>query len=118
MKRNSHPPIKHIWFDFAGTLYKESPELKISIREHSYKVYGELTGKSEKEQIKREVEDLYETHGSYSAAFRSLGKADDYWQREVSRFHRQSFFGPDEEVIQTLDLLSKEVNISLFTNFK
>lgn len=118
MSKTDHLPIKHIWFDLAGTLYRESPQLKMSIRNHGYTVYADVTGKSDNDQIIREFDELYDKHGSYSASFRSLGKEDDFWQREVRSFHRKDFFSPDEEVIQTLKKLSSQIPISLFTNFK
>jgi len=118
MHKTNHPPIKHIWFDLAGTLYRENSDLKAVIREHAYNVYRSHTGISGKEEVQQKFDDLYNTHGSYSASFRSLGNPDDFWQKEVSDFHWEDYFAGDEEVVQTLKELSRKVPISLFTNFK
>ncbi len=110
--------IKHIWFDLAGTLYQENPDLKKALGEYSYKVYSGLTTTSDWKTLQSEYDDLYKKHGSRSAVFRSLGKPDDYWQKAADDFDRTSFFAPDNNVLRTLEALRALVPISLFTNFQ
>ncbi|HSA84132.1 MAG TPA: HAD family hydrolase [Patescibacteria group bacterium] len=116
MSKNK-PSIKHIWFDFAGTLYRETPEFVHVHESYRYKTYGEVVGISDMEQAKKEYDQLYQQYGSNSAVFKHLGKSDNYWQQAVDSLDRKIFFFPDKEVIGTLDSLRKIVPISIYSNF-
>jgi len=109
--------IKHIWFDFAGTLYRETSEFLDVHKQYRYKTYAEVAGLFDMNVAKSEYDKLYEQHGSNSAVFKHLGKPDNYWQKAVDSLDRTAFFPPDKDVIETLDTLHKAVPISIYTNF-
>jgi hypothetical protein len=74
--------IKHIWFDVAGTLYRETPDFNIAHDQHRYcQTYATLMGISDIKLAKAEFEQLYKIHGSNSAVFTSLGQPSDYWMK-------------------------------------
>jgi len=109
--------IKHIWFDFGGTLYRETPKFHAVHDQHRYKTYAELTGKTDHEVAKQEFHELYNKHGSNSAVFRSLGQSSDYWMKSMDELDFTAILHPDPEVTETLKNLQPLVGISLFTNF-
>ncbi len=110
--------IKHIWFDVAGTLYRETPDFNVAHDQHRYKTYAALRGISDIEQAKAEFEELNKIHGSNSAVFTSLGQASDYWMRAFEELDISNLLHPDPEVVETLTYLHSIVPISVFTNLK
>lgn len=109
--------IKHVWFDFAGTLYKETAEFHKAHDKLRFKTYSELQNISDLEVAKKEFLALYMQHGSNSAVFRSLGQPADYWTKAIDGFEFTKLLVPDEQVSKTLTELSTIVPVSLFTNF-
>lgn len=109
--------IKHIWFDLAGMLYKETPEFQAIHDQYRYQTYARLTGLKDIEQAKQEFEELYKIHGSNSAVFRSLGQPSDYWMKAIEELDFAAVLKTDTEITNTLDELQKHIPISLFTNF-
>ncbi len=109
--------IKHVWFDFAGTLYKETAEFHKAHDTLRIQTYAELQKIDDLEVAEKEFLDLYTQHGSNSAVFRSLGQSADYWMKALDGFEFTELLVPDEEVSKTLVALSKVVPVSLFTNF-
>jgi HAD superfamily hydrolase (TIGR01549 family) len=111
------PPIKHVWFDFAGTLYRETPEFN-AVHDHiRYETFAGVKGIADIEVAKREFLKLYRQHGTNSATFRALGKPADFWAQARDKMDFASVLKPDAAVTRTLELLKREVPISLFTNF-
>lgn len=109
--------IKHIWFDFGGTLFKETPEFIAAHDDFRFKVYADLRGVSDPEAARTEYLTLYQKHGSNSAIFRSLGQPSDYWMKHLDAFDFTAFLKPDAEVSETIMQLKDLVPLSLFTNF-
>lgn len=110
--------IKHIWFDFDGTLTVQTPEFHAAHNELRYQTYARAIGQPLTEQLKQDYEALYKKYASNSAVFRSLGLPSDYWQAVVNDFDVSSFYKPVPAIYETLDTLRKKVPISLFTNLK
>ena len=110
--------IKHVWFDVAGTLYRETPEFNIAHDQHRYQTYATLMGISDIEQAKAEFVELYKIHGSNSAVFTSLGQPSDYWMKAFEELDISNLLHPDPEVVNTLTCLHSIVPISVFTNLK
>jgi putative hydrolase of the HAD superfamily len=112
------PNIKHVWFDFAGTLYKETPEFHKVHDELRYLTYARITGVSDMEEAKREYKKMYDKHGSNSAVFRSLGKSSDFWMKTQEDLDHSQILQPDPVVITTLDKIRTIMPISIFSNFR
>lgn len=110
--------IGHIWFDVAGTLYRETPDFNIAHDQHRYQTYATLMGISDIKLAKAEFEQLYKIHGSNSAVFTSLGQPSDYWMKAFEELDISNLLHPDPEVINTLTNLRSKVPISVFTNLK
>jgi HAD superfamily hydrolase (TIGR01549 family) len=109
--------IKHIWFDFAGTLYRETPDFTKAHDDFRFQVYADLEGIKDSERAKTEYLELYKQHGSNSAVFRALGKPSDYWMNALDDFDFTALLQPDPAVPETLIKLKDTVPLSLFTNF-
>lgn len=109
--------VKHIWFDFAGTLFKETPEFNELHDKLRYQTYANLLGLNDLNKAKHEYLELYKKYGSNSAVFRSLGQSSGYWMKALDDFDFASVLKPDPTVYETLNKLNNIVPISLFTNF-
>lgn len=109
--------IKHVWFDFAGTLYRETPEYNEVHDAFRYSTYANLKGITNPEVAKHEFLELYEKCGSNAAVFRSLGQPSDYWMKALDEMDFTTVLRPDPTVYQTMDKLKDIVPVSLFTNF-
>jgi FMN phosphatase YigB (HAD superfamily) len=110
-------PIKHVWFDFAGTLFKETPEYKMLHDELRYKTYANVTGIDDLEAAKRGFLSAYQQTGSNTGVFRALGKPADFWSKALDDMDFASVLRPDGEVIRALARIKEIMPISLFTNF-
>lgn len=109
--------IKHVWFDFAGTLYKETPEFNELHDQLRYKTYAGLKGIKDLEVAKEEFLMQYEKYKANSAVFKSLGQPSNFWMKALDNLDYASVLKPDPEVSETLDKLKDIMRISLFTNF-
>jgi FMN phosphatase YigB (HAD superfamily) len=109
--------IQHIWFDFAGTLYRETPDFTKAHDDFRFHVYADLQGITDPARAKAEYLELYKQHGSNSAVFRALGKPSDYWMNALDDFDFTALLQPDPAVPETLIKLKDTVPLSLFTNF-
>lgn len=109
--------VKHVWFDFAGTLFKETPEFNELHDKLRYQTYANLQGLDDLSKAKNEFLELYSKYGSNSAVFRSLGQSSGYWMKALDDFDFASVLKPDPIVYETLNKLKDIVLISLFTNF-
>jgi HAD superfamily hydrolase (TIGR01549 family) len=109
--------IRHIWFDFGGTLFKETPEFIRAHDDFRFKVYADLQGVTDPETAKSGYMALYQKHGSNSAVFRSLGQPSDYWMKQLDQFDFTAYLKPDAEVSATIMRLKEVLPLSLFTNF-
>lgn len=110
--------IKHMWFDVAGTLYRETPEFDVAHDELRYRTYAALVHQDNSKVAKKAYDELYAHHGSNSAVFTSLGQPSDYWQRAFDNMDVSELLKPDKEVTMTLAALREVVPISVFTNLK
>lgn len=110
--------IKHLWFDMAGTLYKETPEFQSAHDELRYTTYAKLVGQDDLAKAEEEYEKLYAQYGSNSAVFRSLGQPSDFWMHAFEEMDVTTFLKPDPIVTKTLASLKDQLPISIFTNFK
>ncbi|MBI2009189.1 HAD family hydrolase [Candidatus Saccharibacteria bacterium] len=110
--------IEHIWFDFGGTLYKETSKFNSIHDKHRYAIYAGLTNQPDLRIAKRNYDKLYKKYGSNSATFRSLGVPSDYWMKEFEKLDLADLLKPNSEIINTLRVIKERVPISLFTNIR
>jgi len=110
--------IKHIWFDMAGTLYRETGEFQVQHDKLRYETYAAVISEKDLEVAREKYEELYKQYGSNSAVFRSLGKPSDYWQRAFDDIDLTSLVSPDESITNGLREVKTIVPISLFSNLK
>jgi HAD superfamily hydrolase (TIGR01549 family) len=109
--------IKHVWFDFAGTLFIETPEFHHTHRMLLYRTYAKLKGIDDLEDAESEFIELQKKYGSNSAVFRALGQPSDYWMKAVDSLDFAALLKPNAEIPQTLAVIKDVAPISLFTNY-
>lgn len=109
--------IKHIWFDFAGTLYRENPSFIAAHDNLRFSTYANLKGVDDPEVAKREYLQLLEEYGSNAAVFHALGKPADYWAKQLDAFDFSKYLKADPDLKATLLELKRIVPFSLFSNF-
>jgi HAD superfamily hydrolase (TIGR01549 family) len=110
--------IKHVWFDMAGTLYREAGEFQVQHDKLRYETYAAVVGEKDPEVAREQYEELYKQYGSNSAVFRSLGKPSDYWQRAFDDINLTGLVSPEKSVTNSLREIKTIVPISLFSNLK
>lgn len=109
--------IRHIWFDLASTLYRETPAFDAVHDQLRYETYAAVTDMPI-ERAKEKYDQLYARYGSNSAVFTALGKPSDFWQQAFDSMDLASLIKPNPVVNETIMTLSKSVPVSLFSNFK
>jgi HAD superfamily hydrolase (TIGR01549 family) len=109
--------IKHIWFDFAGTLFVETPEFHEAHRKLLYQTYANLKGIDDLKVAEKKFIELQKKYGSNSAVFRALGQPSDYWMKALDSLDFATLLKPNLEIPQTLAVIKDNVLISLFTNY-
>jgi phosphoglycolate phosphatase len=109
--------IKYVWFDFAGTLYKETLEFHKIHDKLRYETYAKLTGINDPETAKNEFLAQLKKYGSNTDVFQSLGQSSSYWMKTLDNLDYASVLKPDTEVTETLSKLKDMLPISIFTNF-
>src|ERR1700693_2539927 len=97
--------IRHVWFDFGGTLYKESSEFTKLHDQFRYYTYAKLKNITDPSVSETEFLKLYRKYGSNSAVFRALGQPSDYWMKELSKLNLASVLRPEPEISETLNQL-------------
>lgn len=110
--------LKHIWFDFGGTLYEETPTFNVAHDIFRFQLYADLKGLDNLEAAEQEYMRLYRQHGSNSAVFTALGKPSDYWMQALENLDFTKLIAPHPAVVPTLLALKEMLPISIFTNFK
>jgi HAD superfamily hydrolase (TIGR01549 family) len=109
--------VKHIWFDLAGTLYKETAKFN-EVHDHfRYTTYAKVAGVKDPVKAKEEFLEMYKKQGSNSAVFTALGKPSGFWMKSLESMDFTAVLDPDPEVTETLKKLKEVVPLSLFTNF-
>jgi FMN phosphatase YigB (HAD superfamily) len=117
-KAMKNTQIKHVWFDMAGTLYRETPLFKDAHNKLKYSTYAKLVGQKDFEKAKEEYEALYSKHRSNSGVFVSLGKPSDYWQNTFDELDVTKLLQPDPAIHKTLKAIKTIAPISVFSNFR
>jgi HAD superfamily hydrolase (TIGR01549 family) len=111
--------IKHIWWDFDGTLYRMPSDLEDLKYKRRYELYSEIVGKPITDELKSEYRKLYERHGSHSAVFIALGKKKDYWQKEHQSIDLIPYLKPDKKTVSMFHKFREfPYAHSIFTNRK
>jgi FMN phosphatase YigB (HAD superfamily) len=110
--------LKHVWFDFAGTLYRETPVFKEAHDKLRYTTYAKVVGESDMQKAEREFKALYQQYGTNAAVFRSLGKSSSFWQDTYDELDVKNLLKPDPTVSRVVKNISKQLPVSVFTNFK
>lgn len=109
--------IKHIWFDFAGTLFKHTPEYEKVHNELRYKTYAEIVDKEVSQELIDEFEGLYKKHKSNSQTFISLGKHPNFWGSIQKQADKAKYIQNSVDYQALFQRLRQRgVKISLFTN--
>jgi HAD superfamily hydrolase (TIGR01549 family) len=110
--------IKHIWFDFAGTLYRETPLFNAAHDKLRFSTYAKLVGEQDMDRAEKEYLALYRQYGTNAAVFRTLGKSSSFWQDTFDELDVAKLIQPDPVVAETVERISRQLPISLFSNFK
>jgi len=106
--------IKHIWFDFSGTLIKLDKDKHNHLR---YSSYAEAVKKPLDEELIKEYGKMLEKHASNSGVFRSLGLPGSYWADRVNSLGPAEYASlADPKILEVLPKLKAMLPISLFTN--
>ena len=107
--------IRHIWFDFSETLAFINKEAHDKLR---YESYAKVIDKPVTAELIEEYEKLYKEHNrSNAAVFRSLGFSSNYWSEQINSVDPRLFYYlADESIPSVLDLVRKNIPISLFSN--
>jgi HAD superfamily hydrolase (TIGR01549 family) len=110
--------LKHIWFDFGGTLYRETPGFNAAHDQLRYSTYATLVGEQDMSKAERGYTALYKQYGTNAAVFRSLGKSSSFWQDTFDELDIAKLLQPDPVVAQTIETIRKQLPVSVFSNFK
>jgi FMN phosphatase YigB (HAD superfamily) len=116
--KNMTQSTEHIWFDLAGTLYKETVMFNEAHDQLRFDAYATVTGQGDPVKAKAEFLKAYKRHGSNSAVFASLGKPSNFWMQAMDSLDFGAIISPDPEVTETLRRLKEFQPISIYTNFK
>jgi len=109
--------IKHIWFDFSGTMAVHNKENHNQLR---YSSYASIVKKPLTEELIKEYEELCEQHGQSNAAtFCSLGLPSNYWSERINSMDPKDLLRlADKDIPEVLNKLQSIVPISLFSNIQ
>ena len=111
--------IKHIWWDFDGTLYKMPAEFEQLKYDKRFATYGEIIGEPVTEKLKTDYQELYQKHGSHSAVFMSLGKDKDFWAQKHEDIDLLPYLKPDFKTAEMFRHFAQlPYRHSIFTNRK
>lgn len=110
--------LKHIWFDFAGTLYRETPLFNEAHDKLRYSTYAKVVGEQDMQKAEEDYLSLYKQYGTNAAVFRSLGKSSSFWQDTFDELDVEKLLKPDHDVTETMKLIHELLPISVFSNFK
>lgn len=109
--------IKHVWFDFANTLFKYTPEYKRVHDELLYKTYSQVVKRPVAKELKREYNALYEKYKTNSHVFISLGKDPDFWVATQAKLKKENYIDHSIDLPSLFrKIRKKRIKISLFTN--
>lgn len=110
--------IKHIWFDMSDTIAVMSSQGRIIHRDYKYKIFANVTGKTNNAELQKEFDKLFEEKKSNSSIFYSLGKPKDFWAKELNKIDPTEIYEQNPDISSVLQKLRTRVPISLFTNSK
>ena len=110
--------FKHVWFDFAGTLYRETPLFNEAHDKLRYSTYAKIVGEQDMSKAEEEYKTLYKQYGTNAAVFRSLGKSSSFWQDTFDELNIEKLLQPDPIVAETVEQISQQLPVSIFSNFK
>ena len=109
--------IKHIWFDFSGTLASTIP---VEHNKLIHRTYSEAVKKPISEDLISEFKDLYQKHKSVSTVFTNhLGLPQGYWAMVVDAADPKTLVRlADPKIPFILGQIRKLVPISIFSNMR
>lgn len=109
--------IKHIWFDFSGTITFLKKERHDRLR---YETYSQVTGKPFSKELIAEYESLYKRFKhSNAAVFRSLGQTSNFWSEQVNAVEPSELYKlVSPNIPDVLKQVKEFVPISLFSNIQ
>lgn len=106
--------IKHIWFDFGGTLVVLNEQMHDELR---YKVYSQVVKQPLDLNLIQEYKEKYKKHHSNSAVFRDLGLPGNFWSQYVDSLDPALLYSlADKNIPEILLKLKTIIPISIFTN--
>lgn len=110
--------IKHVWFDCAGTLYRENAAIDKARNALRYSEYARLVGITDATEAEQKYHQAYAKAGSNSAVFSSLGMPDDYWQTFSEDMDISRLVNPNPVINTALSEIAAARPISIFSNFR
>ena len=90
--------IKHIWWDFSGTIFRIPKTLEKLKYEKRFELYAKIVGKPVDDKLKASYMELYGECGSHSTVFVKLGKPRGYWAEELQKVDLTSNFEQDQRI--------------------
>jgi FMN phosphatase YigB (HAD superfamily) len=110
--------IKHIWFDFSGTINPSTAETNKFHNEFRYSCFAKAVEKPMSDEIVKDYNERLEKYKSNSAVFYSLGLPSEYWANCINSADPSLFARLHPQVVKTLIALKEKLPISLFTNIE
>ncbi|MFA7286171.1 MAG: HAD family hydrolase [Patescibacteria group bacterium] len=109
--------IRHIWFDFSGTLAFLKLERHNRLR---YESYANVMGKPVTEGLMNDYEKLFkQCNGSNASVFRSLGQSSNFWSEQVNKVDPVELYELSaSNVPAILKQIKEHRAISLFSNIE
>ena len=112
----THPPIKHIWFDFSDTIGRIDRTI---YNEILYSAYAEAVGKEVSDELKAHYAEEFKKYKSNSAVFTSLGKPAGFLADQIAVVEPTKLYSlTDLEIPSVLEKLRNDLPISIFSNNK
>ena len=107
--------IKHVWFDFSGTLVTLKKERHDRLK---HETYSKVVGRPVSQELIAEYEKLLKKfEGSNAFVFKTLGKHSGFWSEQVALVEPRELYSlAGKNVPEVLERLSEKVPISLFSN--
>ena len=113
------PEIKHIWFDFDGTLTIETPAYKQAHDEFAAGLFAELMGINDLD----EALSLYLSHrkreGLNTKVFENVaGMNQDFWATKLREWDSSEQYDAEEHtgIAAMLGILAASMPVSIYTN--
>lgn len=109
--------IRHIWFDFANTLFRYTSEYVRVHNELLHQTYAKVVGEPLTEGLKRKYQALYQKYKSNSQVFMALDQDPNFWASTQAKLPKEKYIDQTVNLPNLFKKLKRRgLKISLFTN--